>query len=82
MILRYPIDAKICDMLGFDLYWWFYRGINGDRVNIIGQSVSGRWNDLQFTSEKELLVQTTFALSCDWTLLWWVTSMALLLNMF
>ena len=76
------MGAKICDMLGLDLYLWFYGGINGDRVNIIGQSASGRCNDLQFTFEKELLVQPTFALSCDCTLLWRVTSMALLLNMF
>ena len=25
------MDVKICDMVGFDLHWWFYGGkINGD----------------------------------------------------
>ena len=45
------MDVKICDMVGFDLHWWFYGGkINGDvdrrptdnRVNV-GQSAFG-WN--------------------------------------
>lgn len=42
------MDVKICDILGFDLYWCFYGGkINGvvavNQVNI-GQFASGRWS--------------------------------------